>query len=210
MKRYAFYVDSASCSGCKTCQVACKDKNRLPTGVLWRRVYEISGGGWESRGHAWVSTVFAYNISLACNHCDRPICVEVCPTGAYTKRPDGVVLHDSAKCIGCRYCTWACPYGAPQYDEQAGRTSKCSFCVENIDAGLPPTCVAACPMRALDFGDLAELEARYGQNYTVYPLPDPELTKPSLVITPHKDASRARHGSACVANWEEVRTQPDE
>ncbi len=202
--RYAFYFDSSSCSGCKACQAACKDKNELPLGVLWRRVYEVAGGGWTRSGPAWVSTVFAYNVSLACNHCERPVCLEICPTGAYSRRQDGVVLLDSTRCMGCRYCTWACPYGAPQYDKESGRTSKCNFCSDNLDAGRPPACVAACPMRALDFGDREELATRHGDLDTVYPLPSPELTEPSLVLTPHRDAPRAARESAAVANWEEV------
>ncbi|MBN1146263.1 MAG: dimethylsulfoxide reductase subunit B [Anaerolineales bacterium] len=209
-KQYAFYFDSSSCSGCKACQAACKDKHALPLGVLWRRVYEVSGGGWTQHGQAWVANVFAYHVSLACNHCERPICLEVCPAGAYTRREDGIVLLDSTRCIGCRYCVWACPYGAPQYDEQRGVATKCTFCVDHIDAGQPPACVAACPMRALDFGERSELEARYGKLHEVYPLPAPELTGPALVMTLHQDAARAAHEAARVGNWEEVASRPDE
>lgn len=72
--QYAFYFDSSSCSGYKACQIACKDKHGLRVGILWRRVYEVTGGGWEQRGAAWIHDVFAYNVSLACNHCQRPIC----------------------------------------------------------------------------------------------------------------------------------------
>jgi anaerobic dimethyl sulfoxide reductase subunit B (iron-sulfur subunit) len=209
MMSYAFHFDSSSCSGCKACQAACKDKNALPAGVLWRRVYEVTGGGWQRQGTAWVSSVFAYNLSIACNHCAEPICLEVCPAGAYTRRPDGIVLLDSQRCIGCRYCTWACPYGAPQYDPAAGRTGKCNFCADLLDSGKPPACVAACPLRALDFGDRVELEARYGAP-TVYPLPDAGLTRPSLALTPHQSAASAGPGSARVANWEEIGSKPDE
>ncbi len=204
MSPYAFYFDASACSGCKACQAACKDKHGLGEGVLWRRVYEVSGGGWERCGEAWVSTVFAYNVSLACNHCERPICLEVCPANAYTQRPDGIVLLDSERCIGCRYCTWACPYGAPQYDEATGQTSKCTLCADEIDAGRIPACVAACPMRVLDFGQSDELKAKYGQSQTIYPLPAPELTGPSLVVSPHAQAARAALEAARVGNWEEV------
>ncbi|MCL5257483.1 MAG: dimethylsulfoxide reductase subunit B [Chloroflexi bacterium] len=209
-KQWAFHFDSSSCTGCKACQIACKDKHKLPLGVRWRRVYEVTGGDWTRQGEAWVSTVFAYNMSLACNHCERPICVEVCPAGAYQKRPDGIVILDGSKCLGCRLCVWACPYGAPQYDAEHGLTTKCSFCADCIDAGLPPSCVAACPMRALDFGDKADLEARYGDHDTVPPLPDSALTGPSLVVAPHQEAERARREEASVANWEEVGNRPDE
>jgi anaerobic dimethyl sulfoxide reductase subunit B (iron-sulfur subunit) len=205
MKEYTFYFDASACSGCKACQVACKDKHNLPLGVLWRRVYEVAGGGWTRSGAAWVSSVFAYNLSLACNHCRQPICAEVCPTRAITQRPDGIVLIDSDRCIGCKYCSWACPYGALQYDAEAGHMTKCTFCADNLDAGLPPACVAACPLRALDFGDRAELEARYGTVGVMYPLPEVHLTQPALVLTPHPDAARAVHESAQIGNWEEVK-----
>ncbi len=203
--RYAFYLDVSSCSGCKACQVACKDKHGLPVGLLWRRVYEIVGGGWQCQGEAWIPTVFAYNLSLACNHCARPVCVEVCPAKAIYQRHDGIVLIDEKKCIGCKYCSWACPYGALQYDAAAGRMTKCTFCVDNREAGLPPACVSACPLRALDFGERGELEARYGKGNSIYPLPEASLTEPALILTPHKDAPRAENEPAGILNWEEVR-----
>jgi len=200
MTRYAFTFDSSACSGCKACQAACKDKHGLPVGVLWRRVYEVSGGGWTQRDAAWVSDVFAYNISMACNHCERPICAEVCPADAYTIRSDGLVLLDTTKCLGCKYCSWACPYGAPQYDENAGHMTKCTFCVDNLDAGQPPACVAACPLRVLDVGERATANLPH----PVYPLPEPHFTEPSLIIKPHAAAIRATAASARVGNWEET------
>ncbi|MEJ2711547.1 MAG: hypothetical protein P8074_28320 [Anaerolineales bacterium] len=105
-KQYAFYFDSSSCTGCKACQVACKDKNNLEVGVLWRRVYSVTGGDWVSTGNAWTSQAFAYELSISCNHCQDPLCVHVCPTTAMHKREDGIVLVDASKCIGCKYCEW--------------------------------------------------------------------------------------------------------
>ena len=166
-------------------------------------MYEVTGGNWLRRGASLDLEVFAYNVSLACNHCEEPICVEICPARALAKRADGIVLIDADKCIGCKYCSWACPYGAPQYDAEAGRMTKCTFCVEDLDAGLPPSCVAACPLRALDFGDRAELEARYGSPDAVYPLPEPGLTEPALAITPHQDAAQAGHRLG--PGWEQGR-----
>ena len=203
-RQYAFYFDSSACSGCKACQVACKDKHGLEVGRLWRRVYEVSGGDWIQVGDAWTSSVFAYNLSIACNHCEKPICVEVCPAGAIHKRADGIVLIETDQCLGCGYCSWACPYDAPQYDEEKGIMTKCTFCADNIDAGLAPACVAACPMRALDYGEREELEARYGTISSLYPLPDASLTDPALVITPHQEAVRAQKEPARVSNREEV------
>lgn len=203
-RQYAFYFDSSACSGCKACQMACKDRHGLRVGLLWRRVYEVTGGSWQRRDQAWISSVFAYNVSLACNHCEEPICVEICPTKALFKRADGIVLIDAGKCIGCRYCSWACPYGALQYDAEAGRMTKCTFCAEDLDAGLPPSCVAACPLRALEFGDRADLEARYGSSDTIYPLPETELTRPALMITPHQGVVRVSVDNVRIGNMEEV------
>ncbi|MBI2407831.1 MAG: 4Fe-4S ferredoxin, partial [Gemmatimonadetes bacterium] len=104
MTPIGFAFDASACSGCKACQAACKDKNQLPVGVLWRRVYEVTGGGWTRAGETWTSDVFAYHLSIACNHCERPICVEVCPTGAMHRRYDGIVAIDREKCVGCQYC----------------------------------------------------------------------------------------------------------
>jgi anaerobic dimethyl sulfoxide reductase subunit B (iron-sulfur subunit) len=201
---YAFYFDSTACSGCKACQVACKDKHGLEVGRLWRRVYEVSGGDWLSVGEAWIHNIFAYNVSSSCNHCERAICMEVCPTRAIQKREDGIVLIDEKRCVGCEYCSWACPYDALQYDMNTGRMSKCTLCYDEVDIGKAPACVSACPLRVLDFGNLHELKEKYGVSTSIFPLPDPALTDPSLVITPHKDARRATTEPAQISNLEEV------
>jgi anaerobic dimethyl sulfoxide reductase subunit B (iron-sulfur subunit) len=153
---HAFAFDARFCTGCKACQVACKDRNNLPSGVLWRRVYEVSSGEWTRNGEAWESTVSAFNLSIACNHCVHPKCAGVCPTGAYNVRPDGIVTIDPRRCTGCGYCAWACPYDAPQLDRSAGVMTKCNLCFEDIDAGLPPACVAGCPLRCLDLVQVGE------------------------------------------------------
>ena len=200
--------DASSCSGCKACQAACKDHNGLRAGLLWRRVYEVSGGGWAKAGDAWTQDVFAWNLSLSCNHCEKPICVEACPTGAMHRRPDGVVLVDADRCMGCRYCEWACPYGAPRFDGARGVMTKCTLCSDRLEEGLAPSCVSACPMRALDFGTREEMEERHGEEVAAasgagFPLPDPRLTEPAFRLTPHRSAARSvEEGS--VANREEV------
>jgi anaerobic dimethyl sulfoxide reductase subunit B (iron-sulfur subunit) len=195
VSQYAFYFDAKACSGCKACQIACKDKHSLEQARSWRSVYDIEGGDWERVGDAWVPDVFAYYLSVACNHCEKPICVEVCPTHAISKRIDGIVLIDSEKCLGCGYCSWACPYAALDYDKGSGHMTKCTFCVERIDEGKPPECVAACPMRVLDYGDREKLALKYTWSNDSYPLPAPELTEPHLLITPHKDARRIQNES---------------
>jgi len=203
-KQLAFYFNSSACSGCKACQVACKDKHDLPVGLLWRRVYEISGGEWKKAGKAWNPGVYAYNLSIACNHCEKPICRDACPTGAIEKRKDGIVLINSQKCMGCRYCEWSCPYGAPRFDKSSGTMTKCHFCYDYIDEGKIPSCVAACPMRALDFGELSGLRKKYAGSGEVHPLPPFSMTRPSVVIKPHKDSVQAKKKNVPVANREEV------
>jgi anaerobic dimethyl sulfoxide reductase subunit B len=211
--RYAFSFDASACTGCKTCQVACKDKNGLPTGMLWRRVYEVSGGTWERRGAAWINTVFAYNLSVACHHCADPACVAACPTGACTARGDGIVWIDGEKCVGCEYCAWACPYSAPQYAHDTGRMTKCDFCRDLVDEGVPPACVSSCPMRALGFTEVADGQPIQtgGSRFLwetpasdhPYPLPAFSRTRPQLALTPH--AAMANALPKAVANREEVR-----
>jgi anaerobic dimethyl sulfoxide reductase subunit B len=190
---YAFVFDESSCTGCKACQAACKDKNNLPLGVLWRRVYEVNGGKWKQEHDAWTSNVFAYNLSIACNHCVHPKCAGVCPVDAYEVRPDGIVLIDTKRCIGCGYCAWACPYDAPQADKSAGYMTKCNLCFDNLDAGLPPACVSACPLRCLDLVDTSE-KGRENKGMVLweipgsdhpYPLPRQSRTEPHLIINPH-------------------------
>lgn len=206
-KQYAFYFDSSRCSGCKACQIACKDKNDLEVGQIWRRVYEIQGGDWLRSGNTWTSNVFVYNLSMACNHCENPLCVQGCPTTAMHKREDGIVLVNEERCIGCRYCEWACPYGSPQFNPVKGKMGKCNFCYDLVEQGSPPACVAACPQRALDYGELSELEAKYGHNAdmtVVAPLPDPSITQPTTIIKPHPNALRAQSEPAGVSNTEEV------
>ncbi|MFA6125767.1 MAG: DMSO/selenate family reductase complex B subunit [Bacteroidales bacterium] len=208
MSTFGFYFDSNSCSGCKTCQIACKDKNDLAGGIRFRRVYEVSGAQWTKTDEgAWEHDIVAYNLSIACNHCEDPSCVKACPTEAMFIQPDGIIEIDPKKCIGCKYCEWACPYGAPQYNRQKGIMQKCNFCRDYILEGKMPVCVSACPMRALEFGPISQLIEKYGDNRSVYPLPDQALTKPSLFIKPHPGASRAHELGASIINREEVKNE---
>jgi anaerobic dimethyl sulfoxide reductase subunit B (iron-sulfur subunit) len=150
-----FYCDMNICTGCKTCQIACKDKNNLEAGILFRRVHTVEGGKFP---HPWV-----YCLSVSCNHCEEPDCVKNCPMGAmYKREKDGIVMHDTEKCIGCKICVSSCPYGAPQLIEKEGKAAKCDFCADIIDRGEDPACVASCPMRALHYGDVEELRRKYG------------------------------------------------
>lgn len=207
-KQYAFHFDASACNGCKACTIACKSKNDLPVGITWRRVYEYGGGGWvqdkEDRNLMIPNNIYAYAMSVACMHCEKPLCAEVCPTGAITKGEDGIVVIDAEKCIGCRYCEWACPYGAPQFDEEAGNMTKCDMCQDLVEQGMVPDCVSSCVMRALDFGELEEMREKYGTVNAIEPLPEAKYTKPALVITPHRHSQPSGQGTGRILDMEEV------
>jgi anaerobic dimethyl sulfoxide reductase subunit B (iron-sulfur subunit) len=207
-KQLAFYFDQSACTGCKACQIACKDKNNLPVGITWRHALYYGGGSWiphPTRSDLVVANnIFVTPLSKACMHCENPACVNVCPAGAMTKRADGVVLVDQNQCIGCRYCEWACPYGAPAFNEAKGVMTKCTFCEDLLAQGENPACVDACPMRALAYGDLQELRAKYGNAMDIEPLPASWMTHPSLVITPHKHAQISGTGTGKILDPEEM------
>jgi anaerobic dimethyl sulfoxide reductase subunit B (iron-sulfur subunit) len=206
IKRPAFFLDVQTCTGCKTCIIACKDKNDLPMGVRWRRVVEFAGGDWISRVDGTFSqSVFAYYISVSCNHCQDPICVQSCPSKAMNQDDHGIVTVDPQKCLGCRYCEWVCPYSAPQFDKDLCQMTKCDFCREELEQGGVPACVAGCPTRALQFGEYDQLVARYGSNLPIAPLPSSVLTEPNFILEPHGDAKPGQARTGTISNPEEVR-----
>lgn len=208
-QQYGFMIDTAACTGCKTCQLACKDYKDQPADINFRRVYEYVGGNWSAQGEGqnqtWTPDVFAYYTSISCNHCETPACVPVCPTGAMHKLDNGLVEVDTKLCIGCKSCALACPYGAPQYSEAKGHMTKCNGCNERVENGLKPICVESCPLRALDFGPIEELRAQYGNLAAIAPLPAEHYTKPHLVIKPNRKARPAGDLSGHIGNSREVK-----
>jgi anaerobic dimethyl sulfoxide reductase subunit B len=203
-KQLAFYFDASACAGCKACQVACQDKNNLSFTMRWRRVFQYGGGSWvRDLNDSTImapNNIYVYSLSTACMHCENPACVAACPAGAMTKRADGVVLVNPDQCIGCRYCEWACPYGAPQFNEAKGVMTKCTFCEDLLAQGQNPACVDACVMRAIKFGELSELRAQYGNFMDMEPLPASWMTNPSVVITPHKNSQTSGKGTGKILN----------
>ena len=175
MARKGFYFDMALCMGCRTCQVACKDRNGLETGTIYRRVETYEVGAYP--------TATAYQLSRTCNHCENPECVRVCPVGAmHVDEEDGTVQHDDETCIGCESCVKACPYGVPQYRPDFKISGKCDACLPLRQAGEENACVAACPLRAIEFGDIEELRARHPEAVdAIAVLPEPK-TEPSIAI----------------------------
>jgi molybdopterin-containing oxidoreductase family iron-sulfur binding subunit len=204
MPRYAMTIDLSRCMGCRACMEACKVENNTPEGHFWMYVFRLEEGEFPD-------TKLSY-LPRPCQHCDNAPCVKVCPVGARYKRDDGLVLTDFERCIGCRYCEVACPYGVnyfnwlkpqdAQYinwsedDEVKARSQnhsppwenpdasqvhgserrlnaggnhfkgvigKCTFCVHRVEKGLLPACVANCPVRVFEFGDLDDPNSSVSQ-----------------------------------------------
>lgn len=173
-KQHGFYFNADNCISCHACEAACSEKNDLPAHIAFRSVGYVEGGSYPAYQRL--------NISMACNHCDDPVCLKGCPTRAYTKFAEyGAVLQDPDICFGCGYCTWVCPYNAPQLDTAAGHVSKCNMCVDRLEAGLKPACAAACLAGALDFGIMETKPANREQLETRIPgFPSPDITHPNI------------------------------
>ena len=183
MTRWVMIADLRCCVGCQTCTAACKQANGTPRDVQWRRVLDVETGEYPQVRRTFVP--------VGCMHCANPPCMAVCPTTATRRRPDGVVSIDYDLCIGCAYCAVACPYQARYkvneysyaYDEpiaperqradlrRIGVSTKCTFCIDRVDAGLAkglvpgidpeatPACVNGCIAGALHFGDIDDVDS---------------------------------------------------
>ncbi len=155
IKHHAFLFDATRCIDCRACMVACSVENKIPMDKT--RIW-VAGIGLKGEFPNLTRASMVYH----CMHCNAPDCLSACPVGAYSKRPDGPVLYDLKKCIGCRYCMNACPFGVPHFDFDKGLIDgafidKCTLCPQRIDKGLEPACVATCPTDALVYGERADL-----------------------------------------------------
>ncbi len=173
-KQHGFYFTADNCIACHACEAACSEKNDLPPHLAFRAVGYVEGGSYPEYRRM--------NISMACNHCDNPVCLKGCPTRAYTKFAEyGAVLQDPDICFGCGYCTWVCPYNAPQLDTRAGHVSKCNMCIDRLEIGLKPACAAACLAGALDFGIIETVPENRDSLQTAIPgFPAPDITHPNI------------------------------
>ena len=145
-RRLGMVVDLALCIGCNACAVACKQENDVPLTKFntWVESWDVDDGGRIRRA----------NLPKLCNHCANPACVHVCPTGASYVDADGSVQIDAGKCIGCKYCMAACPFGVRYANEEMGDVHKCTFCHHRTANGLLPACAGTCVTHARVFGDL--------------------------------------------------------
>ncbi|HVJ79453.1 MAG TPA: 4Fe-4S dicluster domain-containing protein, partial [Planctomycetia bacterium] len=141
-EQYAFEVDLDACSGCKSCVTACHSLNGLDEGESWRSVGLLHGGTDE--------LPVIQHVTHSCHHCLEPACSIGCPVNAYEKDPaTGIVKHLDEQCIGCQYCTLACPYDVPRYHTGLGIVRKCDMCSSRLAVGEAPACVQACPHEAI-------------------------------------------------------------
>ena len=192
----AILFDSAKCIGCRQCVEACKDWNDLPRG----NTYRIGASNWltiEPPVLEGTATRWGRN---SCMHCEYPLCAAVCPVEAITKYQEGPVVIDAAACIGCEYCIHACPWQVISKDEITHKARKCTMCHDRVAGGSMPFCVQSCPVEALEFGLLEELEPRAAQRAkekaaTVYGRQEAGGTQVLHILT----APPQEHGIPAVA-----------
>ena len=169
MTRYGMAVDLKRCIGCYGCVISCKAEHATPPGITGGRVLKEEYGKYP--------TVKRLSLPILCMQCQEPECLRVCPTGATSQRTDGIVVIDVDVCIGCRYCMTACPYAARYFNGEMltyfekeitpyeevgyrkhplGVVQKCDFCLDRVERGLEPSCVASCMAKSRYFGDMED------------------------------------------------------
>jgi Fe-S-cluster-containing dehydrogenase component len=164
MRRAGFVLDLGRCVGCSACVLACRLEHGWPSSSPPRRRVVVLNHARHPGGPT-------YFLSLACHHCEHPACADACPSGAYERRPDGIILHHEELCLGCRYCEMACPFGAPRFDHERGVIIKCDFCHARVDEGYEPACVVACPTEALRLAPAPDTSDGTGEDATVPTVP---------------------------------------
>lgn len=202
-KRYVMVVDTRRCIGCHTCSLACKLENNQPDGIWWNRVLTVGGAEMDTPTGEFPNVNMEF-ITLACQHCENPACVKVCPVGATWKDEEtGLVMQDPDACLGCRYCMVACPYTGvrqfnfeePQYSGEfpvgsqdamkhiKSTVEKCTFCAHRLVKGQLPACIEQCPARARQFGDLNDPNSEVSEtlrNRSYFRLLEEKGTEPNV------------------------------
>ena len=174
---YGMGIEIDKCIGCSRCVEACKTENGVPDEPFYFRTWieryvitrdhgvivesiNVKGKAAKGTPQEDRDVIRTFFVPKLCNHCIHPPCVQVCPVGATFSTKDGVVLVDSERCLGCRYCIQACPYGARYLHPKTRVADKCTFCYHRVVKGLQPACVEVCPTQARVFGDLKSKASR--------------------------------------------------
>lgn len=198
VEQYRFHFDMTKCIGCKCCEVACNEQNGNPASITWRRVGEVESGTYPFTQR--------FHLSMGCNHCVDAACLTGCPVDAYTKDGlTGLVLHSADACIGCQYCTWNCPYGVPQFNEERGVVGKCDMCHGRLSEGREPACVNACPQGAIavEIVNIADWIATRAADANAPGMPPAEATLSTTRITP----PARMHGEFRKGDYDRVRPE---
>lgn len=217
--KYGFLMDASLCIDCRACLVACSVENNVPMEHtrIWIKETGVQGQFPELERHS---------IPFHCMHCLDPSCVSACTVGALQVNDDGVVIYDNDRCIGCRYCMYACPFGVPnfEWEQRFALIVKCDLCVDRMAEGRQPACAATCPTQAITFGyregllDLARTRIKnkpdsyidhiYGENenggtstYYISPVPFDEMGFPAADCgeSPAHFNRLVTHGTPTVA-----------
>jgi formate dehydrogenase iron-sulfur subunit len=150
--KHGFLIDASRCIDCRTCLVACSVENNVPMTHtrIWMKDTGITGD---------FPDLSRYTAPYHCMHCTDPSCVSACTVGALQQNEDGVVVYDAERCIGCRYCMYACPFGVPnfEWEKSLALIVKCDLCFERLEEGQQPACAATCPTEAIKFGTHADM-----------------------------------------------------
>lgn len=187
MPQYGFFFDQSRCIDCRACSVACRDWNNIPPGpVKWLRMFSWEKGSFPNTK---LNLLFA-----PCYHCENPVCVDAAEGAVYKEEKYGAVLIDTDMAASPKMrAAWeACPYGAIIFESDApnAKASKCTMCVDRLEQGRLPICVEACPMRALDFGVLSEMQKKHGASRQLEDMPSGDLTKPAIIFKPSSPKSK--------------------
>ncbi len=154
---YALIVNTADCIGCHACEIACKQDHNLHVGPRFIRVSPSIISVIEGKPQLRYAVTY-------CVHCSHPACLDICATRAITRSDEGIVSIIKEACIGCGDCIQACPLGAIELNEKKGIAQKCDLCIERLERGLQPACVASCPSHCVYFGTVTEVNTKLKDN----------------------------------------------